>query len=105
MNGRCATCLHWERDRETQYIYADGSIVTPDRRLIAGTMPRPGAAVISTRRQPVAWGACERATSDSGRPLDPDSLAQAKDYEAYSAYLLTHETFGCTQFEPREVDK
>ena len=46
-------------------------------------------------------GNCRRASSDSGEPIDEESLMYACDTEAYSAWLVTKPNFGCVMYEPR----
>ena len=46
---------------------------------------------------------CGRADSADGRRHDPKSLAAAKDYEGYSAWLKVSPEFGCVQGEAAEA--
>ena len=52
-------------------------------------------------RQP-RTGRCTLATSDSGDPEHPESLAHAVDQEEYYASLLVSPDFGCVQGQPRQ---
>jgi hypothetical protein len=45
------------------------------------------------------WGFCNLAEADSEKPINPATLAYARDGDAYHAWLVTHETFGCVQHE------
>lgn len=48
------------------------------------------------------WGSCGLADSNRAVAEYPQSLAIAQDYEAHMAYLETHRTFGCVQWERKE---
>jgi hypothetical protein len=45
------------------------------------------------------------AGSGSAQPDHEDTLAVAQDAESYSAFLHTHETFGCVQWEAKNVEE
>jgi hypothetical protein len=71
-DGHCATCAHFRP--------ADKDYVTP------------------------GWGDCRRITDDgpyyrSRSANRADVLAQAWDYEGYSAGLYVHRDFGCVHWE------
>jgi hypothetical protein len=46
-----------------------------------------------------AFGRCALSGTSDGEPVEERSLAFARDSEGWAAYLATHETFGCVQFE------
>ncbi len=45
------------------------------------------------------WGICELGDGGLGNRSNKESKAYAKDVEDYAADLITHQTFGCIQFE------
>lgn len=48
------------------------------------------------------WAACNLTGSDGGEAECDKTLAYARDFEAYSAWLEVSPDFGCVQFEPKE---
>ena len=47
-----------------------------------------------------SWADCKIGGSSGGEPNFPSSLAWAKDAECYGAWLSTHATHSCGQWEP-----
>lgn len=50
------------------------------------------------------WGHCTKTAVDEGKPVCPDSKAQAWDVEGFYTVLQTREDFGCVQWEAREEE-
>jgi hypothetical protein len=69
--SHCKTCRHWGA--------------------FAGDDPKSG------------WGGCGRIEDDTNHTRDykpkPGSIACVADAEGYSAWLTTHESFGCVLWE------
>ena len=49
------------------------------------------------------WGACNIASSTSGKPDTDSSLAVAVDDNLYSATLSTKPSFACSQHQPNDA--
>ncbi len=47
------------------------------------------------------FGICTRSMASSDRPVLIHVKHVAKDADGFGAYMLSHEEFGCTEFEPR----
>lgn len=45
------------------------------------------------------WGVCDLTHSESGEPIESDTLAIALDKEEWKAWLITKPDFGCYQGE------
>ena len=52
--------------------------------------------------EPEGYRACRHTHSKKGSPVIPNSLAYASDAEFCFAILITHESFFCAMFEPKE---
>ncbi len=50
---------------------------------------------------PKGWGFCERAKSNDGSPVQPDTKMFALDASAYNADLTTSPKFGCIEHQNR----
>lgn len=71
---RCAQCSRWRRAKSAKEFGA----YVPERL--------------------GEWGCCAIGVTTGGVP-SPTTLAYAEDSESHYAELLTHETFGCVQWE------
>jgi hypothetical protein len=73
MDGRCATCAYWR----------------PERVMCSPHYDEPFGA----------WGYCDLAGSNDGKPDVPETKAHAGDAELYGAWLVTQPDFGCVSWE------
>jgi hypothetical protein len=84
MDGRCATCRHWDR--------SEGSDPTPIGWYDQDEFPAP----------PSPYGVCGlTAYYWDGKYRHPSSKALSVDGEGYRAELATLPDFGCVQWEPK----
>lgn len=78
--GLCKDCKHWQ----------------------AQTTKHPSEIVLDDTKYP-HHGFCGKAETYESNPLQGESLALASDTDCFKAYLLTAPSFGCVQFEEKEV--
>ena len=54
-------------------------------------------------RPTAQWAECHLAMASNGKPEHEKTLAYASDAEGWAAMLATHRTFGCVQYQVKEV--
>lgn len=114
--SRCLTCAHWKPYiclMDTSGVRSIGllpedqhpaAIQAVSVKLLIPYTHRDGyvsdnARSLVSEKANNRLGKCVLAESESGHPINAESLAVAIDCDDYEAVLRTHETFGCVQFD------